>query len=175
MNPSSVESAAYMISNGSNGSPTSNNLLYLKAGDPSNWTAQGASGSQYKEISTWQDAGYTVQTMDLSNTDITDALLANYKVLRINGSSGKSANLTSSEGEAIYNWVIKGGMLIADIPFNNQVVAVDKFGVDRIDGENGGSTGRSWYFYGAPLTIGPVTGPNGEINTLACESMGILC
>jgi len=147
------------------------NLLYLKVGAPSTWTVANASGSQYQEISVWKDSGYVVTTMDLSTTQITESLLSNYKVLRINGSSGAPANLTATEGTAIYNWVMNGGKLFADIPFSNQVSAVSQFGVSSIEGQNGGTTGLDWYFYGAPLRVGPLTGPNGTVDTLACESM----
>lgn len=82
-----------------------------------------------------------------------------------------SRALTSAEGNAIYNWVMNGGKLLADIGWTIHVPGVAPFGVQTIEGQNGGSTGLSWYFHGAPMTDGPVTGPMGGVALFASSAM----
>jgi hypothetical protein len=151
------------------GNPTQN-LLYLKRGDPSYWTIPGAAGSQWKEIDTWENSGYSVTTVDFSAVTITSSLLSGYSTVRINGNNG-SRPITVAEGQALYEWVLSGGNLLAEIPYTDMVPGVSLFGVQSIMGENGGTYGTSWYFSGAPWIIGPVLGPWGTINNFASECM----
>ncbi len=151
------------------GQNQSNALLYLKVGSPSNWVGTGAQG-RAEEISRWTNAGYIVTPLDFSQTTVTEELLNNYNVLRVDGYACYRA-ISSAEGLAIYYWVMSGGKLMADIMCANQVPAVSLFGVQNIEGQNGGSSGLSWYFHGAPFLTGPVTGPGGTANSLALEAM----
>jgi hypothetical protein len=145
-------------------------LLYLKQGDPSEWTETGVPGNQHEEISQWTSQGYTVQTMNLTTTTITSTLLAGYQVLRFNGEGGVR-NISTAEGNAIYNWVVSGGKLLADVSWTKHVPAVSSFGVQTIDGLNGGSTGLDWYFHGAPMLDGPVMGPEGGVDLFSSSAM----
>jgi hypothetical protein len=146
------------------------NLLYLKGGDPSTWTNTGVPGNQHEEITRWTNAGYNVQTLNLTTTTITSSLLAGYQVLRLNGELGPR-DMTQSEGDAIYSWVLSGGKLLADIGWKKMVPAISSFGVVTIEGQNGGSTGLDWYFHGAPMYDGPVTGPEGVVTSFASSAM----
>lgn len=145
-------------------------LLYLKGGDPANWTETGIPGNQHEEITQWTNYGCEVQTMNLTTTSITSSLLSNYEVLRLNGELGPRA-LTFAEGGAIYSWVQDGGKLLADIAFTNQIPAISSFGVQTIEGENGGNTGLVWYFHGAPMVDGPITGPLSGVGSFASACM----
>jgi hypothetical protein len=147
-----------------------NQLLYLKGGDPTNWTVTGIPGNQHEEIAQWTSAGYNVQTMNLTTTIITSTLLNGYQVLRLNGELGPRA-MTASEGNAIYSWVQNGGKLLADIGWTNMVPAISSFGVQTIDGQNGGGSGLSWYFHGAPMIDGPIIGPGGGVNSFSSSAM----
>lgn len=144
-------------------------LLYLKLGEPSSWTIPGASGSQYKEISEWESNGYEVTKMNLENTTINAALLQNYDALRV--TLYWHRNFTEIEGEAIKNWVFNGGNFLIDCPYNSAINSIKHFGVDQINGAGGGSTGLSWYYYGAPLIVGPINGPISPYDSLACECL----
>ncbi|MEI7492817.1 MAG: PKD domain-containing protein, partial [Bacteroidota bacterium] len=146
------------------------NLLYLKGGDPANWTVTGIPGNQHEEIAQWTSNGYNVETMNLTTTTINAALLNNYQVLRLNGEGGPR-NLTDAEGSAIYSWVISGGKLLADIGWTKHIPAVTLFGIQTIEGQNGGASGLSWYFHGAPIYDGPITGPEGGVNSFASSCM----
>jgi len=151
------------------GSIAGKKMLYLKNGDPSSWTTPGASGSQAEEISRWENAGFEVTTMDLSNTTITSSLLSNYDILRLYSYKGRG--YTSNESNAISSYVTNGGNLFADVPHTSDVSAVSFFGVDNILGNNGGSNGLDWFYHGAPYVFGPITGPTGSLSTMAIECM----
>ena len=146
------------------------NLLYLKRGNPSSWTTPEQPGSQWREIQTWENSGYTVTTIDFLSVTINTSLLSNYSTVRINGNNGDRP-ITSSEGQALYQWVQSGGNLFAEIPYTNMVPGVSLFGVQTINGQNGGSNGTSWHFNGAPWVIGPVFGPTSTIEEFASECM----
>ncbi|MBW7846329.1 MAG: hypothetical protein H3C45_11990 [Bacteroidia bacterium] len=107
--------------------------------------------------------------MDLSTTTINSSLLSQYKVIRL--CSYKGRTYTTAEGDAMYNFVTAGGKLLADVPFTNDVPISSKYGVSTIQGQNGGSSGLDWHYHGAPLTFGPISGPVGTLNSMACESM----
>lgn len=141
-------------------------LIYLKGGDPINWTVQGGIYSQYEEIQHWEAAGYEVTTQDLNSTTIDVTLLNNFDALRLHQGFEDG---TVSEASAIYDWVIGGGNFIADI--NASTSSVNAFGVEMIKGNYGGSTGLDWVYHGAPWTFGPVTGPFSYVNTMAAQAM----
>lgn len=146
------------------------NMLYLKCGNPAEWTTPGAVGSQYKEISVFQDSGFTVNTLNACNLRIDSALLSYYSVLRLGGNY-QLINYTAEEGIAIYTWVSKGGKLLADLAYREMLPVASMFGIDTIKGMHGGTTGLSWAFHGAPLPISNVSGPAGGGFTLATEGM----
>lgn len=145
-------------------------LLYLKPGDPLNWTVQGGIYSQYEEIRYWNNAGLEVTTQDLSQIVLTDSLLNNYRIVRI---SNTGIEISSDAGNALFNWVTNGGNLFIQVNRASQVPGVSSFGVENIEGLHGGSNGLQWYYHGAPLlastiTDGPlVTG----VNSIASASM----
>jgi hypothetical protein len=113
---------------------------------------------------------YQVTTMNLTTTTITSSLLSGYQALRLNGELNPRA-LSSAEGQAIFDWVNAGGRLLADINFTSQVPAVSLFGVSTITGQNGGATGTSWYYHGAPMVDGPINGPLGGVVSFASACM----
>jgi hypothetical protein len=148
-------------------------LLYLKQGNVASWTAGGEYLTQYTEIQRLQEAGYVVEARSLDSTTVTPGLLLGYIALRLNGSwsGAPHGSMTSQEGEAIGAWVRAGGKLFADIVFNGDVPAVSSFGVARIDGAAGGIPGTEWHFHGAPMLIGPVSGPDDSVTSMAAEVM----
>jgi hypothetical protein len=89
-------------------------------------------------------------------TEITEEFLSNYKILRINGSTISGSGISETESNIIYNWVMGVGKLFADVSFTNSVLIVYKFGVQDIEGQNGGSSGLSGYFYGHLLLFHPL-------------------
>ena len=141
----------------------SKNLLYLKS---TITMIQGESGSQYQEIKSWEQAGYSVTTATFDTTTIDSLLLSNYEVLRIN--DYWNHDFTSSEGDAIYNWVITGGKLLTDVGWEATVPLVSNFGVESI----GVHIWQDYPFHGAPLTFGPVSGPVGSVSKIAVEAIG---
>ena len=141
----------------------SKNLLYLKS---TITMIQGESGSQYQEVKSWEQAGYSVTTATFDTTTIDSLLLSNYEVLRIN--DYWNHDFTSSEGDAIYNWVITGGKLLTDVGWEATVPLVSNFGVESI----GVHIWQDYPFHGAPLTFGPVSGPVGSVSKLAVEAIG---
>lgn len=145
-------------------------MLYLKCGEPVNWSSPNTPGSQYIEMKKWQANGFSLQQMNLSTTNITSSMLSNFDVVRINAYGG-SRSFDSMEGDAIYNWVKSGGKLLADINFRNQVPLVKLFGVLDISGSNGGYYGTSWKFHGAPLILSSVSGPSGYVGNIGVECM----
>jgi hypothetical protein len=149
------------------------NMLYLEAGDPAGWTVPGGERSQYAEIQRWKDASFSVTTQNLTTTTITKELLAPYQVLRLTCPEGGDIlrSIGSAEAEALYSWVRGGRRLFADISWNGQASFVTPFGVERIDGSGGGGSGLDWYYHGAPMTFGPVTGPENSVSEMACEVM----
>lgn len=149
-------------------SPT--DFLYLKAGDPSTWTNTGVPGNQHEEISQWTVAGYQVHPMNLTTTTITTSLLNGYEVFRLTGGNAPRT-ITASEGSAIYSWVLNGGKLLADIQATIMVPAISSFGIQTIDGQNGGSSGLNWFFSGAPMLDGPIIGPEGGVSSFASSCM----
>lgn len=148
-------------------SPSTNKMLYFVSTDLNVLVTPNVPGSHSIEINEWKAAGYDITYMNSLQTGniITEELLSNYSVLRL--SNYNPHNYTVAEGQAIYSWVQNGGKLLADIHFNADINAVKNFGVERIDGVGGGSTGRTWIYNGAPLVIAPVTGP------FAVSSIGI--
>jgi len=151
--------------------PKEKKLLYLKEGDPSQWTVQGEPLHQHEEIERWKAAGYVVTTRDITTTRITRELLDEYAVLRFNGSHyfGKRPT-TPEEGEAVYRWVLDGGRMFADIYNSNSVPLAAKFGVEGIQSSE--RSGRPWpYYHGAPLTVGPVSGDVFSVERLAAEQL----
>lgn len=164
----STEGNVWSFTTVSNNSP-SKKLLYLKYRDPADWTTPNASGSQSIEISHWEENGYEITTLSLDDVTITNQLLSDYEVLRLYSSVQRT--FTQNESDAIYNFVLNGGRLMADVPHTSDVDAVSSFGVDDIEGANGGSSGLNWYYHGAPLTISPVSGPINGVSSIACESM----
>lgn len=149
------------------------NMLYLRVGDPATWTIPGGARSQYAEIQRWRAASFSVTTQNLTTTIITEDLLRAYQVLKITcpegGAIGRS--ITSAEATAINAWVRNGGRLFAEVTANGHTPFVTPFGIDSIEGQAGGPSGLSWYFHGAPLTFGPISGPYSAVSEMACEVM----
>jgi hypothetical protein len=147
---------------------TSNKMLYIAYQDLTILKTSGVPGSHFIEIKEWENEGYKIDflsNLPPTNTIITSELLSNYKVLRI--TNYYPYNYTVTEGQAIFNWVNNGGMLLTDVHYNADINSVKLFGVDKIEGSGGGTTGLSWYFHGAPLVVTPVSGP------FAVSSIGI--
>jgi hypothetical protein len=147
-------------------------MLYIASVDLNTLTTPNTPGSHSKEIEKWKSAGYIVTTMSMApsaNTTITSELLSNYKVLRL--TNYYPHNYTVAEGNVIYDWVNNGGKLFADIHYNEDINAVNAFGVDRIEGEGGGNDGNDWSYHGAPLVVGPVSGPISTINGISIEAI----
>lgn len=156
-------------------------LLYLKQYEPyarhdldatatEGWTNANSPGNQNVEIQEWKKAGYTVQAMNLCRTIITPSLLADYDVLRINTYQWCVCPFTADEVSAVHDWVVSGGKFLADIGISEHVDMIQPFGVDRIEGTND-ACGYSEDFCGTPWTFGPVTGPNGTVDSFAGEGM----
>ncbi|MCX6827676.1 MAG: hypothetical protein NT002_00080 [candidate division Zixibacteria bacterium] len=124
--------------------------------------------SHYKKISLWKDAGYEADVYTIGSVKFTDSVLALYDVLDVHGWLHTE---DSAEGAAVHRWVNTGGNLLATVTADAMVPLVAPFGVERIDGVHGGSSGLSWSFHGAPLLIGPVNGPEAFNGFLATESM----
>lgn len=154
---------------GQTASQNTGSLLYLKNGDPANWTTPNTPSSQYKEITIWEGYGYSVITENLEDIELTEVLLNNYETVRINGQYG-GAFLTS-EVEAVENWVNNGGDLFLEIPRTESVNITQPFEVQGIEGENGGTNGLNWYYHGAPWNFGPVIGPFSSVNQMASQVM----
>ena len=146
-------------------------LLYLKPGNPVNWTTPGATYSQAREIQEWQSAGYTVTTRDLYTTPITASLLAGYQVVRLNTAVMPYWQPTDAEGLAIEQWVRAGGRLLAEISLSPTAPAVRRFGVATINGNYGGPSGLDWIYHGSPLTVGPVSGPTAPVSLVTASAM----
>ncbi len=144
-------------------------LLYLKQGNPADWTVPGAIGSKSIEIGKWQAAGYTVDTADASTTALTTASLANYQAVRLHWSPFGD-DYPDAWGAALDTWVRAGGVAIIEGAATKSVNATKRFGVQTIQGQNGGSSGTQWIHAGAPLLIGPVAAPL-AVSQVACEQM----
>ena len=145
------------------------NLLYLKRGEPANWSIEGGSGSQYKEMLEWQNAGYTITKMNLAETTITADLLDDYDAFRFNGyGGGGRATFTADEGMAIYNWVMAGGKCLATDCWSRFNPLFTSFGILEVS-QHDNWTG--FPYHGAPFNISPVTGPIGQIDVFAIEAM----
>jgi hypothetical protein len=155
------------------GEPCENRMLYIASQNITTLITPNVPGSHYMEISMWQNAGLdvtTMSTMPPASVAITPELLEPYEVLRLVNYNPK--NYTVAEGNAIYNWVNNGGKLLADIHYNADVNAVSNFGVDYIEGAGGGYGGLDWFYHGAPLYIGPVTGPfSSGVTSIGIEAM----
>lgn len=162
-------SIGILLVTNSNANTGSNRLLYLKFGNVNNWTKSNVSGSQSIEIDYWKKSGYQVTPISLDDVKITPALLKDYDVVRLY--SSKNRSYSKDESESIYNFVISGGKLFAEVPHTSDVSVVKKFGVVSITGENGGDSGLRWSFNGAPLIIKNISGPLKGKFSLAVECM----
>ena len=154
-----------MYPNGQNGKK----ILVLFDGDPSNWTEPNVPGSHSIEISNWEGAGYSIEKANLTNTTFTLSLLQGFSVMRIGMYNPRE--ISTSEGNAISQWVSNGGKLLIDMPYQKGINAIKEFGVNEIIGEGGGTYGLTWAYHGAPLVIGPVSGPTGTVNSIGIEAM----
>ena len=143
-------------------------MLYVHNDSVAVLTLPGGAYSHYKAIGFWEDAGYSVTVMNVGAVEFTDSLLADYDVVYLRGWVHAA---TDAEGFAIHSWVNGGGSLLTVVSADPMVPSVAPFGVDRIEGSHGGSSGLNWSFYGAPLRIGPVGGPEAGVSSLAVESM----
>lgn len=171
--PNGVEQRSQTIAINVIESQNSEDMLYIASQNITTLITPNVPGSHYMEISMWQNAGFdvtTMSTMPPASVTITPELLETYEVLRLVNYNPK--NYTVAEGNAIYNWVNNGGKLLADIHYNADVNAVSNFGVDYIEGAGGGYGGLNWFYHGAPLYIGPVTGPfSSGVASIGIEAM----
>lgn len=148
----------------------SRRLLYLKSGDPNQWAAPGASGSQSGEIEAWKAAGFKVTTADAAVTMLADIELSEYHVIRL-FTDLEDGDYPDTSGAALERWVRNGGVAIVEAAHARSLNAVKRFGVTQIDGAGGGGTGAEWKHYGTPLMFGPVAAPLGPVQQMACEKM----
>lgn len=150
-----------------------NKLLYLRGGDPANWTVPGNAGSQSIAIAQWQAEGFDVTTMNFSTT-ITENLLRDYGAVVINGyfNEGRGLNpYPASEGSALYNWVNAGGKMLAVSSFSEQNHLYSSFGLSRVSRNLHTNNGNQEYF-GSPLITTGFDDFSGAGNfSMASESM----
>lgn len=149
--------------------PGEKRLVYLKAGDPAAWTVPAAPGSQAAEIAAWRAAGYDVAVADARSTPLTASMLGRYQAIRLFTHLG-AASYPDAWGAALENWVRRGGTALIESAFSNGIGAVKRFGIARIDGQNGGADGSLWHHRGTPLRLGAVASPF-AVKSLAVEKM----
>jgi hypothetical protein len=149
--------------------PGEKRLVYLKAGDPTAWTTPAVPGSQSIEIAAWRAAGYVVAVADARSTPLTAALLARYQTIRLFTHLG-TVSYPDAWGAALETWVRRGGTALIESAYSRGIGAVKRFGVERIDGQNGGMDGSAWHHKGTPLRLGAVAAPF-AVKSLASEKM----
>jgi hypothetical protein len=144
-------------------------LVYLKAGDPAAWTVPAVPGSQAAEIAAWRAAGYVVAVADARSTPLSAAMLGRYQTIRLFTHLG-AVSYPDAWGAALETWVRRGGTALIESAFSNGIGAVKRFGIARIDGQNGGADGSLWHHRGTPLRLGAVASPF-AVKSLASEKM----
>ena len=108
-------------------------LLYLRSGEPVSRAAQVPDEPISSEMQEWLKAGYTITTMNLDETIISDSLLSGYRIVRLEVSRSTNRILTADEGDAILNWVNRGGRLLAEVCGSSGIGVIRLFGVDQIE------------------------------------------